>query len=298
MHLDAMDDIELYDNPEKDLYRKRLHATADRLCRAPRKWRTVVYLDTGVGLETRHLLGLGYSPDGLFPVNKSAAKVAHLTMGLKADSLPVVNGCGIDFERALQERLAGRRPDIVNFDGTHNLGPRVVAMVQASARSMDRGVLGVTMLGGRESNQVGLAMGVGRALLDLDRLRLPHTTSFGRRVNQSHALRLRNLIGSAFMREEPCRHHVRDIVWDVYLSPSRQPMVWAVFVVVPHQDDSSVVAEFKAANTSRSGPRLTKKAASMAKLALHWNIWPACCRSTFSQAVFGPQHLAAAEPMP
>lgn len=219
-----------YNFTEKDSYRRRLWSEVDKCISKPKALRTVVYLDTSEALESKHLIDIGYSPENLLAVNRSAAEAAWISMRLKTDGYPQVQTAGLEWERAIGERCAG--VDVVNFDG---MGCLTVALVDLMAMTVIWArpkVLAVNMLGGRErGDEFGSVIRMFSSNED------DVVTSFGRITRATHRARVRSILG-ALIEAAPgdCWIHATRVSWDVYTSACGQPMVWFVSKLDPHLD--------------------------------------------------------------
>lgn len=255
--------MDTYDFASKHLYRQRRESSIDRLCSAGKfRDRKVAYLDTAEALDTLAYLRRGYRAKNLWAINNNPAEVARLTTKLKSLGLPTVNTVGLDFEDALNRRIP---PDIniIDFDGMSCLHDNLVTMLSRIVASRPEAVYGITILGGRESknnasdrfNCYGpgkLAERVGEESPDLldnsflalfkviEKEKVP--TSFGTNVNSSHERRLRDLISAITSTNDDrpsCIAHISRVIWDVYISTSKQPMVWCVIKSSPHKTISA-----------------------------------------------------------
>lgn len=209
--------MDSYDFASKHLYRQRRETIIDRFTVGNAHMRKVAYLDTGEALDTIAYLRRGYQPQNLWAVNNSPAQVAQLTKTLKTNSLPLINTIGLDFEDALDRRIP--EVDIIDFDGMSCLNSNLTEMLQRIVAKRPRAVYGITLLAGRE-------LDVFNRLVKSDEN--TSRTSFNTVVNPNHERRLQTLL--AYIRsQETCIHHIHEIAWDVYMSTSRQPMLWSVF---------------------------------------------------------------------
>lgn len=219
-----------YDFESKKLYRKRRESAIDRMLSSRRfRDRKVAYLDTKEALDTISYLNRGYRPENLWVINRNPAEVAMLTRKLETLGLPRVNTVGLDFEEALERRVP--EVDVVDFDGMSCLHPDLIQMLRRITRKRDNCVFGVTLLGGRET------------VLQPRQYRNIDQTSFGTKTNPNHSQRLQGLFnlllddgpGKTEFDDYPCFGHITRIVWDVYTSISRQPMIWSVFNLESHK---------------------------------------------------------------
>lgn len=133
-----------YDTPEKqECYRAPVWQTVDCLLRRPRRFRTVVILDTAQALETAHLLRLGYAPARVHVVNWTAQQVAWVKR-----RHPDVRTHAGQLWRVVDALVAdGADLDVVSFDGMGIVGtlrmPRTISKVVP--RLKDGVVLTVTL---------------------------------------------------------------------------------------------------------------------------------------------------------
>lgn len=230
--------MDTYDFASKHLYRARRETAIDRLANGNPYTRRVAYLDTGEALDTIAYLRRGYQPQNLYAINRNPAEVAVLTKKLKSLRLPSVQTIGLDFEEALQTRIPD--VDVIDFDGMGCLSINLVHMLKRIALTRRKGVYCITLLGGRESNSLTWMF------RDSEDKILPASsvkTSFGTDVNENHARRLHNCINALCIddsQKDPnnalgeCIIHLTKLLWDSYMSISKQPMVWGVVAVEPH----------------------------------------------------------------
>jgi hypothetical protein len=235
--------MDSYDFQSKHLYRSRRESAIDRMLSKPKALRTVAYLDTGEALDTISYLRRGYKPEHLWAINNNPAEVAHLSMTLKREGLPMVNTIGLDFEDALTRRVP--MVDVVDFDGMSCLHDAVVFMLSRVVKSRPSAIFGFTLLGGREHFTTNIPAPDDRNGDEFWRTNyrvhgknIPDIlTSFGQQVNGRHGWRVRFLlegIQGAGCKSRECVVHVQRVVWDVYQSTSGQPMCWAVVDCEPH----------------------------------------------------------------
>lgn len=114
----------LYTTTQKSAYRVAFWKAVDQSSSLPRSARVAVVLED-TGLEVEYLISLGYSPDSIIAVNRSAAKLAHVTRRLDRLGLPRVKTVSGDFVRVV-ECLPGRL-DVVNFDTCNALGKKLLS---------------------------------------------------------------------------------------------------------------------------------------------------------------------------
>jgi hypothetical protein len=236
-------------------YRRRQWIMVDRLSKKPVALRRVLYLDTKQGLETRHLLSLGYAPDNLFAVNSNPAEVALLTSGLKRDGLPLVHTIGRDYISAMRPAVdkAKAKIDVISFDGTGCLGRLTESVFgPASALAAQWGsVITMTLLAGRECGKYGdIVKDLAPCMAKTVR------TSYGTHVNRTHAARVQALLmrvqvmSAVFACDKDgcegeenigkwCQFHYTACKWHCYMSESRQPMIWMVMTAEKHQQKVS-----------------------------------------------------------
>lgn len=226
-----------YDFQAKQQYRERVWREIGRRCGVPTSRRRAVYLDTREGLETLWLLEAGYSAKNLTAVNREPVEVALLTQKLKKLGIDEVATAGIEWERAVSERL--QRADVVNFDGMGCLHQDLVDTVRLTIRILKPCVIAVNMLGGREAGKQREILRTLREMRDDRADGLPTLTTYGKRVNKNHAERVRALWKAAQDIEglSTCSVHVVSMAWDVYASTSGQPMVWSVVQLAECSDD-------------------------------------------------------------
>jgi hypothetical protein len=218
-------------------YREPVWRQVEQFSSKPPSMRKVVYLDTKQGLETRYLLGLGYSAENLFVVNRNPAEVACLTRNLKEDGLPLVNTYGKEFNKAIVEIPP---VDVLSFDGTSNLHSSLIALLSNAVKVLTPKVITFTLMGGRETNEE-LKEAINRNA---------GIQSWGYRgVNQAHLGRICTVACSiTSYKTERCPHgrsncrgcvtcatHIQRMEWGAYMSTSKQPMVWSVAELTPHR---------------------------------------------------------------
>jgi hypothetical protein len=178
----AAEDPMKYDFEAKQRqYRVSMWSAIDAMCSKPIKLRRVVYLDTSQGLETRHLLALGYAPDNLLAVNKNPAHVAALTLGLKRDGLPTIPVAGREWSR-----FGFGHRDIAAFDGTSNISGNVGGLMLLTLLETTPTVLAFTLLGGRERGEYIEHIRLGGLDPDLTSRR----TSTNKQSNKNHLIRI------------------------------------------------------------------------------------------------------------
>lgn len=247
--------MDSYDFESKHLYRQRRERAIDAALSAGRfRDRKVAYLDTKEALDTISYLNRGYRPQNLWAINRNPAEVAALSRKLDKLGFPRVNTVGLDFEEALERRVP--EVDVVDFDGMSCLHGKLLDMVYRIMVSRPSCVFGVTILAGRESedrfkpinfDDGGLTLPdelkrqmeifYGESYEEVHARFLAEettNTSFQDHVRRSHECRRRTLLTELGSRQ-PCLIHITSSVWDVYVSSSRQPMLWCVFKTTPHQ---------------------------------------------------------------
>lgn len=224
--------MESYDFAEKAQYRVKVWNEIEKICRRPKALRTVAYLDTRDGLETRFLLRRGYNPSGLLAINRDPVEVALLTRGLRRDGLPDVRTAGVEWQRAMAETSGTY---IVNFDGMGCFHEDLVELMRETVTNARPSIVAVNMLGGREQAVERLSIRTNQELRSTDGAELPKVTTFGKRVNPNHAERVWHVLkGTIDLEPDTCLVHLTSVAWDVYMSESRQPMVWCVAGLKPH----------------------------------------------------------------
>lgn len=163
---------------------------------------------------------------------------------MKSMNLPTINTYRLDFEDALDRKIPA--VDIIDFDGMGCLNNKLSVMLQRITLSRPKAVYGVTLLGGRESIKSGPWWPMIKHLP----INKTVKTSYGSSVNRNHYARvwiLLNVImnGNVIDKEGPncnieefnsvCRSHITKIFWDVYMSISKQPMIWVVMKITSHK---------------------------------------------------------------
>jgi hypothetical protein len=229
--------MDTYDFENKHLYRKRREIAIDRMISKPIKLRKVAYLDTKEALDTISYLRRGYTPENLYAINNNPAEVAHLTMTLKKNNLPQINTIGLDFEDALLRRVP--TVDIIDFDGMGCLSNKLDNMLNRIVRTRPEAVYGITILCGRESRPSGI-WGILIKNIPLHKIT---KTSFGTDINPNHFQRLWLLLniclsgktGGDIESKPICITHIKKIIWDVYMSISKQPMLWVICKIEKHK---------------------------------------------------------------
>lgn len=222
-----------YNFQAKALYRSRKLSAIDRLCRTPKKLRTIVYLDTAQALDTQSYLRAGYSASNLYAVNKNPAEVAVLTRRLKELGLPRVNTIGLDLLKAFTRgRLP--KPNVVDFDGVSQLCSGGVYQLALLA-DLAPCVVVATVLAGREQGSIA------HAVRQLGELESVARTSFNTPVRPSHKARAQMLIDHLTLapiatKLGTCLLHATNTLWDVYVSTSGQPMCWVAASIERHSE--------------------------------------------------------------
>jgi hypothetical protein len=248
--------VESYDFPAKTLYRQRVWAQIERRLRKPRRAARVVYLDTGDALESKFLIDRGYSPDRLLAVNRSPQEAAWITMRLKRDGYPSVKTAGVDWLRAVSERIGGR-PDVCNFDGMGRLHTSLMGVCASTVRDASPSVLAVNMLAGREGRVITKlfeAWDKGEKMFGCRYH--PTKTSYGVEVNPNHGKRVQLLLHELFgpNLDGECCVHLQSVDWDVYTSSSGQPMVWFVADIAKHSEGQPRLKRKNVCDCWQSGP--------------------------------------------
>ncbi len=228
--------MDSYDFATKALYRTRREVAIDRMLTKHKSLRRVAYLDTGEALDTISYLGRGYKPENLWAINRNPAECAHLSMTLDSLGLPRVNTVGLDFEDALERRVP--EVDVVDFDGTGNINHNLFKMLSRASSGRKSAVFGLTLLGGREGRGESFTSSVLSSSPDK-----AIRTSFGTLTSWRHHRRMRlavdlglcSDISTTGDKAPMCVAHVAKKAWDVYVSSSRQPMIWVVVRLQPHE---------------------------------------------------------------
>lgn len=230
--------MESYAFETKQQYRKRRNLAIDRANSSKRfRDRRIAYLDTREGLDTINYLQRGYRAKNLWAINREPVEVALLTQKLDKLGLPRVNTVGLDFEEALETRVP--EVDVIDFDGMSNLHGNLIDMLRRILENRPKGTLGITILAARETRDYAPKDSQITWLRYLD----GGVTSFDQQINIHHEDRLDTLLtsitggydddGIAF-----CSRHVTYLEWDVYMSTSKQPMLWCVVNYEPHHSSN------------------------------------------------------------
>jgi hypothetical protein len=173
----------------------------------------------------------------MLAVNREPVEVAMLSAKLKTLELPKVKTAGVDWTRAIRERLGPDGADIINFDGMGCFHTDLGQLLRDTIVEARPSVIAVNMLGGREALKE-------RQFLNHSRQHrvasvedsIPRVTTFGRSVNPNHGERVRAILKDATDFRDECLVHVTSIAWDVYQSESNQPMVWCVAELKRHSE--------------------------------------------------------------
>jgi hypothetical protein len=213
--------MDTYDFESKHLYRQRRESAIDRLAPGNPFTRKVAYLDTSEALDTIAYLKRGYQPQNLWAINDVPAEVAHITMKLARLGLPRVNVVGVDFEKALMQRVP--KVDVVNFDGTKPLSQEMADSLFRMAKLRPTAVWAVTFLAARESRGRFTAPLFKACACCRNGERYRCRTSFNRDVNARHYRRTASIL---HWFQDSTSRKVKKFFWDVYLSQSRQPIGW------------------------------------------------------------------------
>lgn len=222
-----------YDFPAKQAgYRVPAWGFVDRLSTTPRRLRRVAILDTKQGLEVRHLIRLGYTPENILVVNYNAAELAVMTRGLRSDGIEGVRTKAGEFVNVL---MAWDGPlHVIAFDTTSNLASKsFVSLAEVIEKHLPECLVSV-MLAGREGRETC------RSIAELSDSLTRRRDSLNRDVNPNHFARVTALLGSLVMPRESggnCILHVPEFRWSTYMSSSGQPMAWVCARVVAHRRD-------------------------------------------------------------
>jgi len=267
--------MDTYDFESKHLYRKRRELCIDRFAVGSFRDRKVAYLDTREALDTISYLKRGYRPKNLWAINRDPVEVALLTQKLDKLGLPRINTCGLEFEEALEKRvpevniidfdgmscihqklldmlhrIVNKRPNVLY--GLTLLGGREqskndtrFAFSEKAQYNKVRNYFPEELFVGTDTEGVIV---VQKNLLDEFAHLVTHAqtreTSFGTIVNASHHDRLSVVFeafndpskaGTKYVDASKCKIHVIEVRWDVYVSISNQPMIWAIFRTEPHR---------------------------------------------------------------
>lgn len=264
--------MDTYDFESKHIYRKRRESAIDRSLHIPKALRRVAYLDTKEALDTISYLKRGYEAHNLYAINNNPAELAHLSIKLKSMGLPKVNTVGLDFEDALDRRIPS--VDVIDFDGMGNISNKLAYMLGNITQSRPKAVYGITIMAGRESiggsgifavvlkvspymaasNKTSFGTTVNknhvvRLWLVLNGMAnakpvLCRPNSVKKLAPEEKAIRLKMTDQELdeeydiMMKDIPvsqCRVHITKMYWDVYMSISKQPMLWTIFSCEPHK---------------------------------------------------------------
>lgn len=208
-------------------YRVPAWVFVERMCSVPRRLRRVAVLDTAQGLEVRHLVDIGYSPENILAVNYSAAQLAAMTKALRTDGIEGVRTKAGDYVEVLM-KWDGKL-DVIGFDTTSNLASGVFSRLSEAVAKHGPTVLILVALAGRECKESGEAFRAMGTLVPDRR------TALNGETNQNHLSRARIalLMATESVRGH-CHSHVVRYKSAVYMSTSRQPMVWAVAELSRH----------------------------------------------------------------
>lgn len=247
--------MDTYDFESKHLYRSRRESAIDRLAEGRFRDRKVAYLDTKEALDTIAYLKRGYKPQNLWAINENPAEVALLTSRLKSLNLPTVNTVGLSFEDAITRRVP-EDVSVIDFDGMSCLHDSLVDMIQRIVQKRPRAIHAITILAGRESSKSDRygtfkpgaltdkvlesypqwrSQGYKEVVDVCEKTLIP--TTFGTKVRTSHWRRLRSLLSDAIgmSKDFTCTAHITRVIWDVYVSISKQPMLWCAVKSEPHK---------------------------------------------------------------
>lgn len=132
------------DGEAKQRYREAVWQAVDDLLDWPRGSRRVAILDTGKGLETKHLLSLGYRADRIHVVNDQPQHIAWVRR--RYPRVMVHSG---DLAAVLPTLPA---PDVLNYDGMGVVGsrrmPRTVRQIVPVLA--EDSIFAITIMGSRE----------------------------------------------------------------------------------------------------------------------------------------------------
>lgn len=232
--------MKTYNFPTKELYRNRREMSINKFCKKPVSLRRVAYLDTSEALDTLTYLSRGYRPENLYPINLNPAEIAHLTRKIRAAGYSDVNGIGMDFFRAMRERVP--EVDIIDFDGTGCLDLEFSKDLTMLILDRPQIILCLMILAGRERDYFREGILEHNQATE-DR---PYHTSFNTEIRASHFTRmtiLARLVSGKLVKsllddrpelDTSCFTHVERLFWDVYKSISGQPMLWTVVKYSPH----------------------------------------------------------------
>lgn len=225
---------------KQDEYRAPVWRAVEKLSSVPVWKRRAVILDASEGLETRHLLSLGYRPENILAVNRSAAHLAALTLTLRRLGLPRVNTRAGEYAYAIADgcEISGwRHIDVLSFDSTSTVAAGKFHLLAAVVKTFRVGVLATVCLGGRERTRyMPTLRGLSRPGARDSRNRLPSAPHEGRATAMM-------ILGTVLLLKngtQECVAHVRKFRWSSYLSSSGQQMVWAVGALVPHAGDPNL----------------------------------------------------------
>jgi hypothetical protein len=231
-----------YDFKSKEQYRARVYSEVDKvLVSKPIALRRVAYLDTREALETQFLLGRGYLPQNLLAVNREPVEVALLTRRLRELGLPLVSTAGIEWTRAMGERVGSHGADVLHFDGTSCLFTGLINIARKSVYAVTPRVLVLNMLGGREAGHFRTAIKTNLLGNSAGEVSGRARDSFNQDVNRRMFERIRYML--RFATAPPvlpnsddliCFVHVTSVAWGVYRSDSGQPMVYCVASLKAH----------------------------------------------------------------
>ena len=235
--------MDTYDFESKHIYRERRESAIDKVISIPIGLRRIAYLDTKEALDTISYLNRGYKAENLYAINNNPAELAHLTRKLDSLNLPHVNTVGLDFEDALNRRVPN--VDVIDFDGMGNLSDKLGYMIGRITQSRTKAVFGITILAGRENISAGMWNILLKAYSQYKKDYM-NKTSFETDVNVNHFNRLSLLTmmlnygrtdakDTIKINNKKCQIHITKLYWDVYISISNQPMLWAIYRCEPHQ---------------------------------------------------------------
>ncbi|MEN6507510.1 MAG: hypothetical protein ABFD63_01765 [Smithella sp.] len=271
--------MDTYDFESKHIYRKRRESAIDRLLNIPIKMRRVAYLDTKEALDTISYLKRGYRAENLWAINNNPAELAHLTMKLDKLSLPKVNTVGLDFEYALDHRIpavdvidfdgmgnVGNKMAFMLGKITESRPNAVYGVTVLAGRETDN-IYGIwvknlppvashtsfgTLVHSRHSQRLFVLLNI-----ILNGNPCEATKTYKRRPTTDDETTSKDHWYSNLHEEygmfkddksldtewdvpTHCRIHITKLYWDIYMSTSKQPMLWCVCKCEPHREIKTV----------------------------------------------------------
>jgi hypothetical protein len=216
---------------KETLYRTQVWGAVESFCSVPVKLRRIAILDTAQGLEVRHLLARGYSPQNILVINYSAAQLAAMTLSLRREGIEGVRTKAGDFCEVLMNEKT--RVHVIGFDTTSNAASDDFERIAGPVLVHQPECLIEVMLGGREDWRW---FELFRAQTDIlgacnsrDSLNQTQSASHHARIDMS-LLRATHIDGD-------CIAHARKVKWASYSSASGQQMVWSVAKLRSHETD-------------------------------------------------------------